>query len=92
MKLTSSVSIVLPLYNAEKYIAETILSVINQTYKNWKLIIIDDGSTDNSNTIVQSFCKKDDRIEYYYQENSGVSSARNNGINRSETEDFVFFY
>lgn len=84
------VSVIIPLYNAEEYIKETVLSVINQTYHNWELIIIDDGSTDESATIVKEFCKKNKKINYSYQENSGVSVARNNGIQQAKGE-FIFF-
>ncbi len=78
------ISIVIPSYNAKKFIAETIDSVINQSYTNWELIIIDDGSTDNSKLIINEFCKADNRIKYYYQNNSGVSVARNNGIRKAK--------
>ncbi len=76
------VSIIIPAYNTEKYIAETINSVISQTYIDWELIVIDDGSTDNTADIVKEFCKNDKRINYYYQNNTGVSIARNNGMQK----------
>lgn len=79
--MTNLVSIIIPCYNAEKFIAETIQSVLNQTYTNWELIVIDDGSKDNSSKIVASFLL-DPRISYFYQENTGVSIARNNGISK----------
>jgi glycosyltransferase involved in cell wall biosynthesis len=79
--LNSLVSIIIPCYNAEKFIEETIQSVLNQTYTNWELIIIDDGSKDNSSKIVASFLL-DPRISYFYQGNTGVSIARNNGISK----------
>lgn len=75
------VSIVIPCYNAEKFIAETIQSVLDQTYTCWELIIIDDGSKDSSSKIISSFLS-DPRISYFYQENTGVSKARNHGISR----------
>ena len=78
------ISIIIPVYNTEKYIFETINSVINQSYQDWELIIIDDGSTDNSAEIIQKLCKQDNRIQYYHQENSGVSVARNNGLEKSK--------
>ena len=64
------VSLIMPLYNHEKFVERAISSIINQTYKNWELIVIDDGSTDRSKEIVHSF--KDERISYSYQENQGV--------------------
>lgn len=82
------VSIITPAYNAEKYIAETIQSVINQTYKNWELIIIDDGSTDNTSKIINSF--KDKRILLSYQKNQGVSVARNLGLSLVQGKYITF--
>ncbi|PKP49342.1 MAG: hypothetical protein CVT95_03475 [Bacteroidetes bacterium HGW-Bacteroidetes-12] len=74
------VSIIIPCYNAEKYIAETIQSVINQTYSNWELIIVNDGSTDGSVTILKQFIEKDNRIKLINKFNSGVSGTRNKGL------------
>jgi glycosyltransferase involved in cell wall biosynthesis len=76
------VSVVMPAYNASKYIAQAIESVLNQSYRNFKLIIVDDGSTDNTKDVVAGF--KDDRIKYYRKENGGASSARNFAIGKSE--------
>lgn len=84
------ISIIIPSYNSEKYITETINSVISQTYSNWELIIIDDGSIDSSANIIQEISYKDARIKYYYQENSGVSAARNHGIKKAKGE-FISF-
>ncbi len=72
------ISVVIPCYNAEKYIKETIESVLNQDNENFELIIVDDGSQDDSEKIIKSF--KDKRIRYIYQKNAGVSAARNKGI------------
>jgi glycosyltransferase involved in cell wall biosynthesis len=75
------VSIILPLYNAEKYISETIRSVLQQSYKNWELIVIDDCSTDKSQKIVKDFQRNENRINLiHFEENKGVSEARNKGI------------
>lgn len=73
------VSIIIPLYNAEKYVSETLNSVINQTYNNWECIIVNDGSTDMSEKVVTNYCKKDSRFKYYIQTNQGASAARNTG-------------
>ena len=73
-------SIILPTYNREKLIIKAINSVVNQTYSNWELIIIDDGSTDNTKEIIAKKQTEDSRIIYIYQENSDRSTARNNGI------------
>lgn len=74
------VSIITPLYNGGKYIGETIKSVISQTYKNWEMIIVNDGSKDNSEEIVMSYAKNEPRIHYIKQDNAGSAAARNNGI------------
>lgn len=74
------VSIITPCYNGEKYIAETIESVLNQTYPDWEMIIVDDGSQDKSAEIVERYQKKDSRIKFLQQTNAGSAAARNNGI------------
>src|SRR2546423_988247 len=84
------VSIVVPAYNAEKYLEETIQSVIAQTYPNWQLVIVDDGSTDNTAEIVKSWALRDKRIFYYYQTNQRMASARNNGIRRATGKYIAF--
>ena len=78
------VSVIIPAYNVERFIAETIDSVLVQSYSNWELIIIDDGSNDNTATIIQKYCETDSRINYFYQPNSGVSIARNNGLSKAK--------
>lgn len=84
------VSVIMPAYNAEEYIAESIDSVVDQTYKNWELIIIDDGSTDNTKAIAKKRAEKDNRIQYLYQENGKQGKARNYGINKSKGEYIAF--
>ena len=74
------VSIITPCYNGAKYITETIESVLGQTYQEWEMFIIDDGSKDNSAEIIKVYKEKDNRITYIYQENAGSAAARNNGI------------
>ena len=76
----SLVSIITPCYNGEKYVAHTIRSVLAQTYENWELIIVDDGSTDGSASIIRSFAQTDSRIRFIRQENAGSAAARNAGI------------
>lgn len=83
-------SIIIPCYNAEKYIIETIRSLINQTYSNWELIIVNDGSTDNSLAIIKEFAEKDKRISFIDKSNSGVSHSRNKGLEKSKG-DFIAF-
>lgn len=81
-------SIILPTYNRAIFISKAIESVLAQTYTNWELIIIDDGSTDNTQETLNQF--KDERIFYYYQENQERSTARNNGIEKA-TGDYICF-
>ncbi|MBD5554766.1 MAG: glycosyltransferase family 2 protein [Roseburia sp.] len=78
------VSVITPCYNGAKYISETIESVIAQTYAKWEMIIIDDGSKDNSVEIARNYAKQDSRIQLITQENAGSAAARNNGIRRAE--------
>ena len=82
------ISIIIPMYNSEKNILKTLSSVTNQTYRNIEIIIVDDGSTDNSAVLVNKI--NDSRIRYYYQSNSGVSIARNRGIDLSNGEYITF--
>lgn len=74
------VSIIIPAYNIEKYIEESILSSINQTLKEIEIIIINDGSTDKTLEIIKKYKKIDNRIKLIDQKNQGVSIARNNGL------------
>lgn len=83
-------SIIIPSYNRAHFIGTAIKSVQNQTYTNWEVIVIDDGSTDSTKEIVKQFIKTDDRIKYFYQENNGRSSARNIGIEKSRG-DYICF-
>lgn len=85
------VSIITPVFNAEKYIEGTIKSVLNQTYNDWEMLIIDDCSTDSSPEIVKSFMEIDSRIKYFKTEsNQGVSYARNLAITNSSGQFIAF--
>ena len=84
------VSIVVPVYNAAKYIGRGIESILNQTYTNIELIIVNDGSKDNSLQIIEAYAKKDNRIKCINRENSGVSATRNAGINNA-TGKYIMF-
>ena len=75
-------SIIIPLYNKADYIAETLNSVLNQTYFDYEVIVVNDSSTDNSLEIASGF--HDERIHIYTKENEGVSAARNYGIMRAK--------
>lgn len=84
------VTIIIPVYNAEKYIEECIMSVESQNISNWQLILINDGSRDNSEKYCQKFLKDDSRIIYIKQENQGVAAARNKGIETAEGKWITF--
>lgn len=84
------VSIIIPLYNKEKAIRQTLQSVLNQTYRDYEVIVADDGSTDGSGAIVQEVAKEDSRVKYFRKENGGVSSARNFGLSKAQGEWVVF--
>ncbi|MCR5294625.1 MAG: glycosyltransferase [Lachnospiraceae bacterium] len=74
------VSVITPCYNGEKYVGETIQSVLSQTYPNWEMLIVDDGSTDASRRVLEAYAAKDERIRCFYQENRGSAAARNLGL------------
>lgn len=82
-------SIIIPIYNTEEFLAECIESVINQSYKNLEIILINDGSPNNANEICNEFAKKDSRIKYFSKQNEGVAIARNYGISKS-TGDYIY--
>ena len=87
--MESKVSIIIPTYNSEKTIVKCIDSIINQTYKNLEIIVIDDGSEDNTINILKEY-SNEKRLFVIKQKNSGVSSARNKGVNRATGEFIVF--
>lgn len=84
------ISIVIPVYNCEKTIEKCINSVLMQTYKNFELILVNDGSNDNSKEICQKFCLKYNNIYFIDQKNNGVSKARNRGIEKSKGKFILF--
>ena len=84
------VSIIMPVYNAEKYVSEAIESVRNQSYENWELIIVDDGSTDHSPEIIDRYAQKDVRIQSFHNKNEGVSAARNFALSKISGELVTF--
>ena len=84
------VSIIVPVYNVESYLDQCISSILDQTYKDIELILVDDGSTDNSSHICVEWKAHDNRIHYIRQENRGVASARNKGISTSSGDYIVF--
>lgn len=78
------VSIIVPVYNCENYLAETLDSIIAQSHFNWECIIVNDGSTDKSESVALQFCKKNKQFKYLYQHNAGQAAARNNAIEHSK--------
>lgn len=84
------ISIIVPIYNAEKTLHRCINSIICQSYQNWELLLIDDGSTDNSSVICDEYVRKDERIRVFHKENGGVSSARNVGLDNVKGEWITF--
>lgn len=90
MKDYPLISIIVPIYNSEKTIMRCIESIISQSYKNFEILLIDDGSTDNSFKICTSYSQKDKRIKSFHKKNEGVSSSRNYGLNIAQGEYITF--
>ena len=85
------VSIITPCYNSEKFLDECISSVLNQSYQNWEMLIVDDNSSDNSCTLINSYSKRDDRIKpLFLNENLGPAMARNNAITNAKGKYIAF--
>src|SRR5436305_1747451 len=84
------VSVIVPTFNRAYCIRRTIDSVLNQTYPNWELVIVDDGSTDNTAQLIATDYAHDTRIKYFHQQNQGVTAARNKGISLAQG-DYVAF-
>lgn len=84
------VSLVMPVFNVEKYLHECIDSILNQTYSLFELIVIDDGSTDSSAAIIKEYAQKDNRIKAFYQKNAGVSYTRNMGMQKATGKYIIF--
>lgn len=83
--MSYKISIITPVYNCEKLIGNTIETVINQTYTNWEMLLVDDCSTDNSEKIIEEYIRKDNRIKYFkLEQNSGAAVARNYALEKSE--------
>lgn len=84
------ISIIIPVYNVSLFLEKCLNSVINQTFKNLQIILVDDGSTDNSGIICDNYSKKDSRIEVIHQKNKGLSEARNTGLSLARGEYITF--
>lgn len=84
MHKNPEISIIVPVFNREKYLNQCIDSILEQTFTDFELILVDDGSSDNSACICKSYTEKDSRVNYIYQENKGVSVARNTGLDHAQ--------
>lgn len=84
------ISIIVPVYNVEEYLNQCVVSILGQTFTNFEVILIDDGSEDNSGHICEEFAKKDERVRVFHKVNGGVSSARNLGL-RYAKGDWICF-
>ena len=85
------VSVIVPVYNVEKYLDKCLDSIVNQTFNNYEIIIINDGAPDNSEAIIKKYLKKyPQKIKYYKKENGGLSDARNMGILKSSGKYLMF--
>lgn len=95
---TEIISIIVPIYNAESYLKSCLDSVLSQTFNNFEVLMVNDGSTDNSATICQAYAERDSRFRYFEKENGGLSDARNYGLDRAQgtyitfldADDFLF--
>ncbi|NQM49570.1 glycosyltransferase family 2 protein [Streptococcus suis] len=87
---TPLISIIVPVYNVENYLDECIRTVLGQTYSNWELLLINDGSTDSSGSMCDDYARRDDRIRVIHKNNGGLSDARNAGIDNCTGEYITF--
>ena len=84
------ISIIVPVYKTEKYVLKCLDSILAQTYKNFEVLVIDDGSPDDSGRLIDQVALMDSRVKVYHKPNGGVSSARNLGLNKAEGEWICF--
>ena len=84
------ISIIVPVYKVERYLENCIESIINQTFKDFELILVDDGSPDRCGLICDNYAKKDERIKVIHKKNEGLSAARNSGIQIAKGEYIAF--
>lgn len=84
------ISVIIPIFNSSEYISYCIESVLTQTYQDFEVLLVDDGSTDNTSSICKKYAEQDNRVKYFYKENSGVSATRNYGLNRASGKYIMF--
>ena len=90
MQADPSISIIIPVYNVEKWLRRAVESLQKQTFDDFEIILVDDGSTDSSGVICDDLARKDDRISVIHQQNAGAATARNNGIKQARGEYLYF--
>ena len=90
IKIRPTISVIVPVYNTEKYLNRCIDSILSQTFSDFELLLIDDGSTDNSGTICDEYVMRDSRVRVFHKANEGVSLARNLGVNEASGEWIAF--
>ena len=90
MEAQPLITVIVPVYNVEKYLRRCLDSIIGQTYQNLEILCIDDGSIDNSGVICEQYAARDARIKVIHQENQGLSTARNRGLDAAEGEYIAF--
>ena len=90
MENSGLISVIIPVYNVEKYLRECVDSVLSQSYENFEIILVDDGSTDNSGKICDEYAEKYDKITVVHKENGGLSDARNKGLSLAQGE-YIYF-
>ena len=88
--MNPEISIIVPIYNTENYLRRCIDSILTQSFENFELILVNDGSTDNSRKIIDEYKSKDKRIKVILKENGGQGSARNRGINMAKGKYIMF--
>ena len=88
--LNDTVSIIVPIYNKEKYLEKCLDSILGQTYRDLEIILVDDGSQDGSLEICRKYAEKNERIHVYAKKNGGVASARNLGLEKSQGSFLAF--
>ena len=88
--MSSVISVIVPIYNVEDYLDRCVDSIINQTYSNLEIILVDDGSPDNCPKMCDDYAKKDSRIKVVHKENGGLSDARNAGM-KVATGEYISF-
>ena len=88
--MTPFFSVVIPVYNAEKYINRSVESILQQSFENFEVVLVDDGSADKSMELCEKLVQKDTRVSFFHQKNQGVSAARNKGISMARGKYLVF--